>query len=65
MKVFLKIFAMKFFMTRMRAVVYRTRKGSAFEMRIITRMDKPIVFQESSKQGIALAGAFVNIFWPT
>ena len=56
---------MKFFMNRMRAVVYRTRKGSAFEMRIITRMDKPIVLQESSKQGIALAGAFVNIFWPT
>ena len=51
MKAFLKIFAMKFFMDRMRAVVYRTRKGSVFEMRIITR--------------IALAGAFVNIFWPT
>lgn len=65
MKAFLKIFAMKFFMSRMRAVVYRTRKGGAFEMRIITRMDKPIVFQESSKRGIALAGAFVNIFWPT
>ena len=65
MKAFLKIFAMKFFMSRMRAVVYRTRKAGAFEMRIITRMDKPIVLQESSKQGIALAGAFVNIFWPT
>lgn len=65
MKAFLKIFAMKFFMSRMRAVVYRTRKGGAFEMRIISRIDKPIVLQESSKQGIALAGAFVNIFWPT
>ena len=65
MKAFLKIFKMKFFMNRMRAVVYRTRKGNAFEMRIITRMDKPIVLQESSKQGVALAGAFVNIFGPT
>ena len=65
MKAFFFFFAMKFFMSRMRAVVYRTRKGGAFEMRIITRMDKPIVLQESSKQGIALAGAFVNIFWPT
>ena len=39
---------MKFFMNRKPAVVYRTRKGSAFEMRIITRMDKPIVLQERS-----------------
>lgn len=77
----MEILCDEIFMNRKPAVVYRTRKGSAFEMQFhlivvnpffkktsvteITRIDEPIALQESSKQGIALAGAFVNIFWPT
>ena len=67
-------------MNRKPAVVYRTRKDCAFEMQFhlivvntvfkkrvtkITKVDKPIALQEISKQGINVAGVFVNTFSPT